>query len=202
MTEQIEVNPNAFSIVMISLLKGVVYADDNPKLWQSLLNLQARVRDYVKEVGLELVVYEDEGFAWLRTLSSENESNELPRLVMKRQLSYPVSLLLALLRRKLAEHDASSSENRLILGRDEIVGMMRTFLPSGSNEAKIVDQIDQYVNKVMELGFMRRLKTDAGKFEVRRILMAFVDAQWLNEFDMHLKTYLLPDNITSSEGKE
>jgi hypothetical protein len=188
--EKTDVNNNGFSVVMITLLKGVVYADENVKLWQNLLSFQARIRDYVREIGLELVIYEDEGFAWLQTATSHEGQTDLPRLVMKRPLSYPVSLLLALLRRKLAEHDASSSESRLILGRDEIVEMVKTFLPSGSNEARLVDQIDTCINKVIELGFARRLRSENNKIEVRRLLKAFVDAQWLNDFDTHLKTYL------------
>ena len=187
--EKTDVNNNGFSVVMITLLKGVVYADENVKLWQNLLSFQARIRDYVREIGLELVIYEDEGFAWLQTATSHEGQTDLPRLVMKRPLSYPVSLLLALLR-QLAEHDASSSESRLILGRDEIVEMVKTFLPSGSNEARLVDQIDTCINKVIELGFARRLRSENNKIEVRRLLKAFVDAQWLNDFDTHLKTYL------------
>jgi hypothetical protein len=188
-TEKKDAN-NGFSVVLITLLKGVVYADENAALWQNLLSLQARIRDYVREIGLELIVQEDEGFAWLQTMTVHGEETGLPRLVVKRQLSYPVSLLLALLRRRLAEHDTSSSESRLILGRDEIVEMVKTFLPSGSNEARLVDQIDTHINKVIELGFVRRLRTENSRIEVRRLLKAFVDAQWLNDFDVHLRTYL------------
>jgi hypothetical protein len=188
MSEQLDTK-NTFSAVMIHLLKGIVYADDNPILWQNLLSFQAHVRDYVQEIGLELVIYSDEGFAWLQTRHSDEQEGELPRLVQKRQLSYPVSLLLALLRRKLAEHDAISNESRLILSKDEIVEMIQTFLSSGSNETKLIDQIDACINKVIDLGFARHLRTDTGKIEIRRILKAFVDAQWLNEFDSKLKSY-------------
>ena len=193
---------NGFSVILITLLKGVVYGDDNPKLWQNLLLLQARIRDYVRAIGLELIVSEAEGFAWLRTLTSQGEDAELPRLVIKRQLSYPVSLLLALLRRKLTEHDATSGESRLILGRDEIVEMMKTFLSAGSNEARLVDQIDTCLNKVIDLGFARRLRTEHNKIEIRRLLKAFVDAQWLNDFDARLKAYLAPDLFGTTDEKD
>ncbi|NLD91649.1 MAG: DUF4194 domain-containing protein [Fibrobacter sp.] len=193
---------NSFSVVLITLLKGVVYADENARLWQNLLSLQARIRDYVKEIGLELIVVEDEGFAWLQTLASNENTPELPRLVMKRQLSYPVSLLIALLRRKLVEHDATSGEVRLILSRDEIVEMMRTFLSTGSNEARLVDQIDTYINKVIELGFVRRLRTENNKIEVRRLLKAFVDTQWLNDFDTRLQAYQSSELTGATSGKE
>jgi len=192
---------NGFSVILITLLKGVIYADENIRLWQNLLSLQVRIKDYVREIGLELIVYEDEGFAFLQTLPSHGEETGLPRLVMKRQLSYPVSLLLALLRRRLTEHDATSGESRLILGRDEIVEMVKTFLSAGSNEARLVDQIDTYINKVIELGFARRLRTETGKIEIRRLLKAFVDAQWLNDFDARLKAYIAPDIFGATEEK-
>jgi hypothetical protein len=198
MTLQSE-NERDFSLVIISLLKGVMYGEENMGLWQKLLSHQAAVRDYVRVIGLELVIHEDEGFAWLRSAVETGEDERLPGLMVKRQLSYPVSLLLALLRRRLAEHDATSCESRLILDRDEIVEMMRTFLPSGSNEAKIVDQIDSHLKKAIGLGFVRQLKSEITKFEVRRILKAFIDAQWLNDFDRKLKEYISSSSITAAE---
>ena len=174
--------------LLIALMKGVLYQEQDVKLWQQLLELQARVRDYVMVLGLELMLDEAEGYAWLRTRASEEQETELPRLVGRRQLSYPVSLLIALLRRKLAEFDAGGGDTRLILSRDDIVELMRTFLPPGSTEARLVDQIDAHINKVIELGFARRMRGQEQMIEVRRILKAF-DAQWLNDFDARLQAY-------------
>jgi hypothetical protein len=123
----------------------------------------------------------------------DDAAPKLPRLIARRPLSFPVSLLLALLRKKLVEFDASGSDTRLVLTRDEIVELVRVFLPESSNEAKLIDQIETHLNKIVELGFLRRLKTSlsnqggqAAVFEVRRILKAFVDAQWLANFDTRL----------------
>ena len=133
-----------------------------------------------------------EGYAFLRARpeSDDEAAPKLPRLIARRPLSFPVSLLLALLRKKLAEFDAGGEATRLIMSRDEIVELLRVFLPESSNEAKLIDQIDTQLNKIVELGFLRRLKSSAAVnagnpaiFEVRRILKAFVDAQWLAEFD-------------------
>lgn len=186
------------SALVIPLLKGVIYQEGNAAQWSALLALQARVRDYVAVLGLELVLDEAEGYAFLRARSDEGDDtvSKLPRLVARRPLSFPVSLLLALLRKKLAEFDASGSDTRLVLTRDEIVDLMRVFLPESSNEARLVDQIETYLNKVVELGFLRRLRAGAAHpggqatvFEVRRILKAFVDAQWLAELDARLADY-------------
>ena len=185
-----EENSKALSLVLIQLMKGILYATEHPRQWQQLLDLQGQVRDYVRILGLSLSLHEDEGFAWLETIKYDDPDEVLPKLVIKRQLSYPVSLLLALLRKKLVEHDSQSSEGRLIMARDDIVDMVRTFLPESTNEARVVDQIDSYINKVIELGFARRLKADKHRIEIRRIIQAFVNAQWLAEFDQRLQEYL------------
>jgi len=179
----------ALSLVLVSLMKGVTFAEADPPLWQSLLALQARVRDHIAVLGLELMLDEAEGYAYLRQRPTAEGETDLPRLVQRRQLGYPVSLLLALLRKKLAEFDAVSGDTRLILGREDIVDLMRLFLPDTSNQARLMDRIDAHINRVVELGFLRRLQGQDDRFEVRRILKAFVDAQWLGEFSQRLAAY-------------
>lgn len=189
------------STVVIPLLKGVIYRDADAATWNGLVDLQARVRDYVAVLGLDLVLDEAEGYAFLRSrgdgAGADNDAAAaLPRLVARRPLSFPVSLLLALLRKKLAEFDADGGETRLVLSREQLVEMIRVFQPERSNEARLIDQIETHLNKIVELGFLRRLKTGAANeagqgpvFEVRRILKAFVDAQWLSNFDARLAAY-------------
>lgn len=180
---------NALSLALIKLLKGVVYRDDDPDLWQQIMTLQPRIRDYVAVLGLDFQLDEAEGYAWLATREDDTGTAPLPRLMSRRQLSYPVSLLIALLRRKLAEADTAGGDVRVILDREEVVSLMRTFLPESSNEARLVDRIDSHLNRVAELGFIRRLRDQPDKIEIRRIIKAYVDAQWLNEFDQRLADY-------------
>lgn len=178
--------------IVVPLLKGVIYQEDSPALWGSLLNLMAAVRDYVAVLGLELILDEAEGYAFLRSNSEGDPEgiNNAPRLMARRQLSYPVSLLLALLRKKLAEFDAGAGDTRLILSRDEVVELIRIFLPPASNEVKLIDQVDATLNKIADLGFIRRLRGERQMIEVRRIIKAFIDAQWLADFDKRLDEYL------------
>jgi hypothetical protein len=193
--ERQEVAANAdLSTLAITLLKGVIYREGDERLWGALLDLQARVRDYVSVLGLELVLDEAEGYAFLRSRPEQAEDGAAPRpprLIARRPISFPVSLLLALLRKKLAEFDAGGGDTRLVLSRDDIVELVRVFLPESSNEAKLIDQIETHINKIVELGFLRRLKVAGApsSFEVRRILKAFVDAQWLSDFDTRLAAY-------------
>ncbi|MEI7826138.1 MAG: DUF4194 domain-containing protein, partial [Chlorobiaceae bacterium] len=137
------------SSIVIPLLKGVIYQEESPALWSALLNLMAAVRDYVAVLGLELILDEAEGYAFLRSQSEGGTegANSTLRLMARRQLSYPVSLLLALLRKKLAEFDAGAGDTRLILSRDEVVELIRIFLPAVTNEVKLIDQVDATLNK-------------------------------------------------------
>ncbi|MBU2779242.1 DUF4194 domain-containing protein, partial [Acidithiobacillus caldus] len=187
--------------------------EQDERQWAALLNLQARVRDYVAVLNLELVLDEAEGYAFLKSRpepAEDDPSPRLPRLVARRPLSFPVSLLLALLRKKLAEFDAGGGDTRLVLSRDEIVELVRVFLPDGPNEAKLIDQIETTINKVVELGFLHKLKPASGSlagqanFEVRRILKAFVDAQWLAELDARLAAYqsALSGAASSKEARD
>jgi len=180
----------------VTLLKGVIYRDGDERLWAALLDLQAQLRDYMKVLDLELVFDEAEGYAFLRSRPDDAETSgssagsRPPRLIARRPLSFPVSLLLALLRKKLAEFDAGGGDTRLVLTRDEIVELVRVFLPDSSDDTRFIARIETHINKIVELGFLQRLKT-AGppSYEVRRILKAFVDAQWLAEFDDRLAAY-------------
>ena len=181
--------------VVVPLLKGVIYRDEDPLVWAALINLQSRVRDYMTVLCLDLVLDEAEGCAFMRSKAppDDEDSPKLPRLVRRQPLSFHISLLLALLRKKLAEFDASGDETRLIVSRDAVVEMIRVFLPAGSNESRLIDSVETHLNKVIELGFVRRLKAQTtgqeAMFEVRRILKAFVDAQWLADFDLQLAAY-------------
>lgn len=206
------------SQLMVHLLKGVLYRDDDERLWASLLRLQARVREQAAVLLLDLILDEAEGHAFLKSRPDPDESEgapRLPRLVARRPLSYPVSLMLALLRKRMAEFDAGGQDgngSRLVLARDDIAELVRVFLPDGTNEARLIDQVDATITKVVDLGFLRRLKPAAGggqgggqgrdHYEVRRILKAFVDAQWLAEFDARLEVYRMAQSAAPADATD
>src|ERR1035437_908474 len=101
----------SLSPVLIALMKGITSRDDDPTVWQALLDLQARVREYVAVLGLELILDEAEGYAYLRQRAAAEGEPELARLGGRRPLGYAVSLMLALLRKQLAGVDAGSGES-------------------------------------------------------------------------------------------
>ncbi|MCO7275481.1 MULTISPECIES: DUF4194 domain-containing protein [Cellulosimicrobium] len=203
------------SVVVTSLLKGVVYRESGEALWRDLLAREAQVRDTVAMMGLQVVVDEGDGYAYLRSQPEHERDERVPRLIPRRELPFDVSLLLALLRKRLAQADSEGGDTRLVLARTEIVDLLRVFLAqdagAAANEARLVDRVDGLVRRVVELGFLRPAgrpdpdgspaggapgedgdpaSGDARRYEVRRILKAFVDAQWLADFDARLAQYL------------
>jgi len=184
-----EHQPN-ISPVIIHLLKGILFRTQQPLLWNDLLELQSQVLDYVKIIGLNLEIDDVEGYAWLtQTIPDDDEKDPLPRLIARRPLSYPISLLCVLLRKKMAEADSSGAETRVIVSRDELLNTMLVFMPDKSNEAQIAASINATINKVLELGFLRKLKNDNENLEIQRIIIALVDADWTADFNQKLETY-------------
>ena len=78
--DSVETPPSALPAVpelsqlMVHLLKGVLYRDDDERLWASLLRLQARVREQAAVLLLDLVLDEAEGHAFLKSRPDPDES--------------------------------------------------------------------------------------------------------------------------------
>lgn len=189
-------NIKPFAPVIIHLLKGVLY-EDNSEVWNLLLNYETEVKKHFEGIGVHAYVDTAEGFAFLKQQEMDPEENDdnipLPTLIEKRPLSYPITLLCVLLRKKLLEEDASGNDTRVVLSKEEIVDMIRVFLPEHSNEAKIIDNIDTYINRIISYGFLRKLKNEEGKFELKRIIKAKITADVLQNIEQKLKDYARPD---------
>lgn len=180
---------HAIGSAIIRLMQGVVYRESDDETWLTLERSGAGVRDHFATIGVDVVIDDAEGYAYLRSRPEVEGEDALPRLVRRRALTYNVSLLLVLLRKRLLEFETSGSEGRLVLTRDQMVEMLRTFQGESSNEARIVDQSETTIRRATELGFLRPLRGQPDQWEVRRILKAYVDAQTLSDFAGKLRQY-------------
>src|SRR5258708_25070543 len=104
---------DALSVVVVALMKGIADRESDPVLWQSLIGIQARVRDFVACLGLDLVLDEAEGFAYLRQRPAEAGVPQLPRLVPRPQLGYQGSLTLGPFRNEVGGFAATNRRDRL-----------------------------------------------------------------------------------------
>lgn len=182
-------NEHAVASAIIRLMQGVVYRESDEDTWLALERLGAGVRDHFATIGVDVVVDDAEGYAYLRSRPEEDGEEVLPRLVRRRALTYNVSLLLVLLRKRLVEFETTGGDGRLVLTTDQIVELLRLFQAESSNDARVVDQAETTIKKAAEFGFLRQLRGQSDHWEVRRILKAYVDAQTLSDFAAKLREY-------------
>jgi hypothetical protein len=183
-----------YAPAVIKLLQGIVYHDDTAT-WNLLLAHQTAIDEYLGRMGLQLLVHEADGFAYVRQPELEDEDGEripLPRLTRRDKLSYHVALLCVLLRERLDQFDASAPEsNRLILTQEELRDMLLLFYPERSDERTLLRKLDSAIERVVELGFLRRLGgADEERFEVRRGIRARIDADRLAVIKGKLESYV------------
>ena len=175
---------------IVILLKGIFYRDSNQKAWSELTGgSYGAIKDYLEVIGLELVIDENEGYAYLKNTVWEDETQTLSKLIIGRELSYKVSLLCVLLRKEIVESDMQNENLRAIISHEDIKKELQLYLPTKYNETKIDREIDTIIKKVEALGFLKKLKNQESNYEIRRSIKAFVDASWLDEFDKRLAEY-------------
>ncbi|MBN9613553.1 MAG: DUF4194 domain-containing protein [Actinobacteria bacterium] len=172
-------------------MQGIVYREVHEDVWRTLERHEASVQDHFACIGVRAIIDLLEGYAFLKTVETDPDVDPLPRLVKRRALTYPVSLLLLLLRKRLAEFESAGDEGRLVLAREQIIEMLRLFLADSTNEARVLQQVDQTISTVARLGFLHELgrQQGGGVWEVRRILKAYVDAETMSDFAGKLDEY-------------
>jgi hypothetical protein len=179
-----------FAPAVIRLLQGPLYNDDATP-WKILLQYYDQVRLYCGQIGLELQLHEEDGYAYLRQPEWEDDEGrviELPRLTRRQPLSRDVSMLCVLLREQLLLFGTGSvGGSACLLSREQIRELLLPALPERNNELLLQKRIDSLIERVAELGFLKKV-TRLGQdyFELRRILKAKINADQLVELKERL----------------
>jgi len=179
----------ATATAIIRLMQGVVYRESDEDIWLTLERVGAGVRDHFATIGVDVVTDLDEGYAFLRSRPEVEGEEVLPRLVRRRALTYPVSLLLVLLRKRLVEFETGGGEGRLVLTTEQMVEMLRLFQADSTNDARVVDEAGRTIGRAADLGFLKLVRGQGDHWEVLRILKAYVDAETLSDFAAKLREY-------------
>jgi len=173
--------------VLAALLKGPVYHENN-KLWNMVLTYESPIREYFSTLDLDLHLDEPDGFAFLKSKSSEKDEDSVS-LMRKQQLRYDDSLLCVLLREALLEFDRSQShDQRPIKKKEELHELMRPFYKIQTNEVKQIDKFDTTIKRVEQFGFLSRIK-DSDEYEIKRIIKAKVSADKIEQMKEMLKNH-------------
>ena len=133
------------------------------------------------------MIDKSEGYAYLKQKISDDAEEATAKLIEKRQLNFHVSLLCLLLRKHLIEKD--SEGEKAVMSKDEILNMVKPFYKESTNEVNQARHIETAINKVIEEGFLRKMKTEDEQYEINRIIKAFVNADAVKDSLDKLKLY-------------
>ena len=179
--------------VIIKLLQGTVFQEDK-KNWNTLIAYQAVVRSYFEQIGVDLFLSESDGFAYLTQNERDFSEEKFPRLIKRIPLSYEVTILLVVLRETLEEFDNKTMYSSKCFITDlEIKEKIELMLKEKTDRVKLLNQLNSYTNKVVELGFLKEVKTDEigedlRRFEIRRVIRAKMNNEKLEEIKEKLTT--------------
>lgn len=186
-----------YSNALIALLKGIVYSHQE-EIWDLLMQPENErdIRNYFADIHLDVIIDKAEGYAYLKQQQSTDGEDDAdnpgntPKLIPRRPLTFHVSLLCLLLRKYLIENDQTGESVKAILTREEIENQMKLYMKESSNEAATSRQIGIAINKVIDEGFLRKMKTEQEQYEVNRIIKAFVNADTVSDWLERYKEYV------------
>lgn len=179
-----------YSKAIILLLKKTV--EKGSPVWDDIINYQMEIQDYLAVIGLELIVKKDEGFAFVKQIVFDDDTTL--NLVSRRQLGFEVSIVVIVLRQLLEDYDSNpietQSADRIITG-NEIKDEVRLFLPQDYNRVKLEKDLDTYIQRVVDLGFLKEVKRngDEVRYKIHRIIEEKVTLEDLEAFKKKLEEY-------------
>lgn len=188
------VQPEPYAPALIRLLQGFVY-DDDGEVWDLLLRYQQAIEDYFGRMGLSLYVNEQDGFAFLTQPSDiEDDSGAgivLPRLTPRRALTYSVTLVLVVLREEINQFDSTNVDSvRLIISRSRLIETLRPFYRQHDDERQLLKQIQQDINQVISMGFLKLVKQGTDdSYQVRPIIKAKINSEQLSLIKSQIETH-------------
>lgn len=168
--------PVPWSAAAVRLLQGIVYHDDPGDGWERILAGLTPLSDYFARVGLMLVVNEEDGFAYLRQIDSEEfppDYPSLPKLFRSVRLSFEASLLCVLLREELRQFEEEiHSDGRCVITQASLLEIWQTLIPGETDTVRLNRTLGGQLRKLEELKFVRLFEKTPPSWEVRRILKA------------------------------
>lgn len=181
-----------YSKAIVKLLKSPIERK-NESLWNDVLNYQEEIQNYIATMGLELIVKKDEGFAFAKQFE-DSEGNTLG-LVVRRQIGFEVTIVLIVLRQSLEEFDSNPAQFQVaekFITSTEIKEEVELFLQEGYDKMKFQKNLDSYISKVVELGYLKEVskKDNEAKYQIHRIIKEKVTLDILQEFKAKLQEYV------------
>lgn len=182
-----------YTPVFVKLLKGPVeYLEKSS--WENLLQYKVELTGFVAQLGLSLVLDEDDGYAYLVHAAGDEDDPGTVSWFQRRSFTYDESVLLVLLREMMAEFEVGEAVSReLIRKRREIKEYAELFFKENPSRVKFLRELDRLIDKAAENGFLDLMENhdlpDEQKFRIRKVIKAKVDGEVLEQFKLQLEAH-------------
>lgn len=182
-----------WSVSAVRLMQGVVELDDG-RAWHLLLANATQIEQYFARLGLQLIVDESEGLAYLKQFSEETLPpgyEAIPKLFRATRLSFGQTVLCVLLRdalRRFEEED--TRDDRCVIEESDLLDQWKSFFSAQGDEVRQQRDLQSTLRKLEDLGFVRRFAQEPPSWEVRRILKARLTAEDLEHLQRQIQTAL------------
>lgn len=188
---QLEKNIKPYSKAIVKLLKSPV--ERNSSVWNDVVNYQLEIQDFISQIGLELIVKKEEGFAFVKQFE-DSEGNTLG-LITRRQIGFETSIILVVLRQSLEEFDNNPTQFQVaekFITDTEIKEELELFLQEGYNRLRFLKDLDKYIKNVVELGYLKEIskKDIETKYQIQRIIKEKITLDILQEFKIKIQDYV------------
>lgn len=188
---QLQENLKPYSKAIVKLLKGIV--DRKDTIWSEIINYQPDIQSYLNQIGLELIVNENDGYAFLKQFEIDNEGNTIG-IVSRRQVGFETSIILVILRQIIEDFDSNPIESvsDKFITHSELIEEIELFLSEKYNKVQFLKDIDKYIKRVVELGYLRETQSNDSepKYKIHKIIKEKVTLDILKEFKEKLQEYV------------
>ncbi len=184
-------NIKPYSKAIVKLLKGTVESRDI--VWNDILMYQIEIQNYISQIGLELVVKENDGYAFVKQFEIDNEGNTIG-IASKRQIGFETSVILIILRQLIEEFENNPIEaiSEKYITHEELINEIELFLSEKYNKVQFFKDIDKFIKRVVDLGYLKEIKTDSTeqRYKIHKIITEKITLDTLNEFNEKLQKYV------------
>lgn len=186
----LEQNIKPYSKAIVRLLKSPVERTSN--VWEDIINYQNEIQEYISQIGLELIVKKDDGFAFVKQFE-DNEGKTLG-LVQRRQIGFETSIVLVVLRQSLEDFDSNPTQlaTEKFITDTEIKEELELFLQEGYNKLKFQKELNKCIADAEKLGFLKEVskKDNETKYQIHRIIKEKITLDILQDFKTKIQGYV------------
>lgn len=165
--------------VKLALLKGPLYSE-SADLWAVMTAYEAQVRTYFDQIGVQVIISTNGGYAYLDQVGEDHPGYSLPKLFRKHQYTFETTVIGAAIREEMLRRESSRMEDAAtVLSMEDIVGLIQAFLKIRADAAKERGRWEEKIRAFGRMGFLRPVNGDTERFEVRPIIRAKFNVETL-----------------------